>query len=110
MARPSREALFRAAAPPRSLIPELSETVEAAILKGLEKDPNRRFSTCTELAVALGCQFLTGPAPLPQILLETEIKKMGGRWKTRFYPFALKRPGPTWPSPPRLSGQSIAPS
>ena len=77
---------------PRSLVPELSEAVEAAILKGLEKDPNRRFSTCSELAVALGCQFLSGPAPLPQILLETEIKKVGGRFKSRFYPFALKRP------------------
>jgi serine/threonine protein kinase len=76
---------------PRSLVPELSETVEAAILKGMEKEPNRRFSTCTELAVALGCQFLTGPAPLPQILLETEIKKMGGRWKTRSNPFANRR-------------------
>ena len=77
---------------PRSLVPELSETIEAAILKGLEKDPNLRFSTCTELAVALGCQFLTGPAPLPRILIETEIKKMGGRWKSVFYPFAFRRP------------------
>ena len=77
---------------PRSLDPDMSQTVEEAILKGLEKDPNRRFSTCTELAVALGCQFLTGPAPLPRILLETDIKKMGGRWKTVYYPVALKRP------------------
>ena len=77
---------------PRSLVPELSETVDAAILKGLEKEPNQRFSTCTDLAVAIGCQFLTGPAPLPRILLETEIKKMGGRWKSRFYPFAFRRP------------------
>jgi serine/threonine protein kinase len=77
---------------PRSLVPELSEAVEAAILKALEKDPNRRFSTCTELAVALGCQFLAVTAPLPRILLETEIKKTGGRFKSRFFPFALKRP------------------
>ncbi len=77
---------------PRTLVPDLSEAVEAVVLKGLEKDPNLRFSTCTELAVALGCQFLTGPAPLPRILLETEIKKMGGRWKTVFYPFSLRRP------------------
>ncbi len=78
--------------PPRSLVPELSEIVESAILKSLEKDPNRRFSTCTELAVALGCQFLTGPVALPEMLLETEIKKMGGRWKSRVYPFSFKRP------------------
>ena len=78
---------------PRSFDPDIPETVEAAILKALEKDPNLRFSTCTDLAVALGCQFLTGPAPLPRILLETEVKRMGGRWKTVLYPFALKRPG-----------------
>ncbi len=75
---------------PRSRVPELPESVDEAILKSLEKDPNRRFSTCTELAVALGCQFLTGPALLPEILLETEIKKMGGRWKTVRYPFAIR--------------------
>jgi serine/threonine protein kinase len=77
---------------PRTLVPELSEIVEAAVLKSLEKDPNLRFSTCTELAVALGCQFLTGPVALPEMLLETEIKKMGGRWKSRVYPFSFKRP------------------
>jgi serine/threonine protein kinase/tetratricopeptide (TPR) repeat protein len=87
------EMQFSTAPPrPRSFDPDIPETVEAAILKALEKDPNLRFSTCTELAVALGCQFLTGPAPLPRILLETEVKKMGGRWKTVLYPFALRRP------------------
>jgi serine/threonine protein kinase len=77
---------------PRSIAADLPETVEDAILKSLEKDPNRRFSSCTELAVALGCQFLTGPAPLPQILLESNIKKMGGRWKTVLFPFSFGRP------------------
>jgi serine/threonine protein kinase/tetratricopeptide (TPR) repeat protein len=77
---------------PQSLVPDLPQTVDDAILKGLEKDPNRRFSTCTELGVALGCQFLTGPAVLPEILLETEIKKMGGRWKTVIYPLSLRFP------------------
>ena len=62
---------------PRSLVPDLPQSVEDAILRSLEKDPNRRFSSCSELAVALGCQFLSGPAPLPEILLETEVKRMG---------------------------------
>ncbi len=77
---------------PRAFVPDLPQSVEDAILRTLEKDPNRRFSTCSELAVALGCQFLAGPAPLPEILLETEIKKMGGRWKTYLYPFSFRRP------------------
>ena len=77
---------------PRSRVAEVPQSVDEAILKSLEKDPNRRFSTCTELAVALGCQFLSGLAVLPKILLETEIKKMGGRWKTVLYPFNLRRP------------------
>ena len=76
---------------PRSLVDDMPQSVEDAILRSLEKDPNRRFSTCSELAVALGCQFLAGPAPLPEILLETEIKKMGGRWKTYHYPFSFRR-------------------
>jgi serine/threonine protein kinase len=77
---------------PRSLVAELPQSVEEAILRSLEKDPNRRFSSCSELAVALGCQFLAGPAPLPEILLETEVKKMGGRWKTYFYPLSFRHP------------------
>ncbi len=77
---------------PRGSVPDLPQSVEDAILRSLEKDPNRRFSTCSELAVALGCQFLAGPAPLPEILLETEVKKMGGRWKTYLYPFSFRRP------------------
>ena len=77
---------------PRSLVPDLPQSVEDAILRSLQKDPNQRFSSCSELAVALGCQFLSGPAPVPEILLETEIKKMGGRWKTYLYPFSLRRP------------------
>ncbi len=77
---------------PRAIVPDLPQSVEDAVLRSLEKDPNRRFSTCSELAVALGCQFLAGPAPLPEILLETEVKKMGGRWKTYRYPFSFRRP------------------
>jgi serine/threonine protein kinase len=77
---------------PTSLVGDLPQSVESAILRSLEKDPNHRFSSCSELAVALGCQFLSGPAPLPEILLETEIKMMGGRWKSYRYPFSFRRP------------------
>ena len=77
---------------PRSLVGDLPQSVETAILRSLAKDPNSRFASCSELAVALGCQFLSGPAPLPEILLETEVKKIGGRWKPYLYPFSFRRP------------------
>ncbi len=77
---------------PRVMVADLPLSVEDAILRSLEKDPNRRFSTCSELAVALGCQFLAGPIPLPEILLETDVKKMGGRWKTFRYPLSIRHP------------------
>ena len=64
VARPTGEALFQPAAAAAEPGTRPPETVDEAILKALEKDPNQRFSTCTELAVALGCQFLTGPAAL----------------------------------------------
>ena len=90
---------------------DLPQSVEDAILRSLEKDPNRRFSSCSELAVALGCQFLSGPASLPEILPETEVKKMGGRWKTYLYPFSFSRPShPPGAWPPTPSGECTAPS
>lgn len=45
--------------PPRTLVPELSETFEAVILRALEKEPEKRFQSVGELVVAL-----TG-TPLP---------------------------------------------
>jgi serine/threonine-protein kinase len=40
--------------PPRELRPELPEELEAAILRALEKDPNKRFVDVLELKRALG--------------------------------------------------------
>lgn len=40
--------------PPRSLIPELPTALENVILKALEKNPTRRFQSCTALAASLG--------------------------------------------------------
>jgi serine/threonine-protein kinase len=40
--------------PPRQLVPALPEALEAVILRCLEKDPGRRFSSCRELAARLG--------------------------------------------------------
>ncbi|GAB4329612.1 MAG: hypothetical protein Kow00117_15540 [Phototrophicales bacterium] len=39
--------------PPRDLAPELPAALESVILKALEKNPARRYQTCTALAAAL---------------------------------------------------------
>lgn len=39
--------------PPRSIRPDLPESLEQVILKALEKEPNKRYSTASELSVAL---------------------------------------------------------
>jgi hypothetical protein len=67
---------------PRSLQPDLPDSVCAALMRALEKDPNRRFSSCEEFAVALGCQLLSSPSPTPEFLDQAAIRTMGGRWKS----------------------------
>jgi serine/threonine protein kinase/tetratricopeptide (TPR) repeat protein len=79
---------------PQSIRPDLPDAVAAALARALEKDPNRRYASCTEFAVALGCQLLSAPAPLPEILLETDCKKMWGRWKSFYSPFSLSTLSP----------------
>ena len=73
----------------RTIRPDLPDAVDAALDRALSKDPNRRFATCTEFATALGCQLLSAPAPLAEVLLETTCKKMWGRWKTFVEPISL---------------------
>ncbi len=38
----------------------------------LSKEPDARYSTCKQFAVALGCQFLSGQAPSTEVLLEAD--------------------------------------
>jgi serine/threonine-protein kinase len=45
--------LLRAPKPPRSINPEIPESLEAIILRLLEKDPERRYQSCGELIEAL---------------------------------------------------------
>jgi serine/threonine protein kinase len=77
---------------PQEIRPDLPDFVGEALLRGLAKDPNRRYETCTEFAVALGCQLQSAPAPLPEVLLETDFKRMSGRWKSFNAPFSFRRP------------------
>jgi tetratricopeptide (TPR) repeat protein/tRNA A-37 threonylcarbamoyl transferase component Bud32 len=55
-------------APPRALVPDLPATINGALLRALDKDPNRRFSSCQEFALALGCRLLVEEVQAPEIL------------------------------------------
>jgi serine/threonine-protein kinase len=67
---------------PRRFVLDLPEIVCTALLRALQKDPNRRFASCEEFAVALGCQLLNTPAPLPEILQLTAVRWMRGDWNS----------------------------
>jgi hypothetical protein len=70
--------LHRSQEPPplRSLIPDVPQSVENAIRRALSKDPAARFANCTQFAVAIGCQLLSAPTPVPEILLEADVERM----------------------------------
>ena len=66
-------------AEPEGLATDLADVPEAvrlALARALSKDPNARFATCGDFAVALGCQLLSAPAPAPEILLEADVERM----------------------------------
>jgi serine/threonine-protein kinase len=51
--------------PPRTVNPEVSEALEATIMRSLAKDPNQRFASMAEFQEALrpGNRLSTGPTP-----------------------------------------------
>jgi serine/threonine protein kinase len=46
----------------QALVPALDRSVNAAILRSLEKSPGNRFGTCEQFAIALGYQPISVPA------------------------------------------------
>src|SRR5262249_1748112 len=57
----------------RPLVPEIPGVVESAILKALRKDPDQRFPSCEQLAVAIGCQLLRETHPASKVVLEADV-------------------------------------
>jgi serine/threonine-protein kinase len=45
--------LFDEIAPPSALVPDLPPAVDAIVMKGLERDPDKRFATANEMAAAI---------------------------------------------------------
>jgi serine/threonine-protein kinase len=66
---------------PPDWLPELPQEIHAALRRALSKDPAARFGSCEELALALGCQFLSAPGPKPQILRFAALQGMAGHWR-----------------------------
>ena len=52
----------------------LPDRVCEALMRGLSKDPNRRFASCEEFARELGCWFISGAMTSPPVLLESEVR------------------------------------
>jgi serine/threonine protein kinase len=53
--------------------PEIPNKVEAAILQALQKEPDRRFPSCEQFAVAIGCQLVSDPHPSCDIVMEANV-------------------------------------
>jgi tRNA A-37 threonylcarbamoyl transferase component Bud32/tetratricopeptide (TPR) repeat protein len=66
----------------REYRPEVPQSVDQALRRALAKDPNERFTSCEELAAALGCQFLTSTAPHADPPEVTAATKMRGIWNS----------------------------
>jgi serine/threonine protein kinase/tetratricopeptide (TPR) repeat protein len=63
------------------------EAVRLALARALSKDPNARFATCGDLAVALGCELLSAPAPAPEILGEADVERLTVKRSVRWLSF-----------------------
>jgi serine/threonine protein kinase len=79
---------------PQDFQPDLPTPVCHAVMRALEKDPNERFASCEEFAVALGCQLLSTPAPPPAIVELATVGAFGGSHfkSSRFHASRLMRP------------------
>jgi serine/threonine protein kinase len=66
---------------PHDFVSTLPDGVCQALLKALAKAPDQRFGRCEEFAVALGCQVLSAPVLPPEVLRETLVKRLSGRWE-----------------------------
>jgi serine/threonine-protein kinase len=67
---------------PRAILPNLPESVARALGRALEKDPNDRFESCQQFALAFGCQLLNAGVPVPVIEGIVQLDYLRGWWVT----------------------------
>jgi hypothetical protein len=86
-------AMHRSQEPPSAQIvmPGLPDWVCDALARALEKEPNKRFPTCEEFAVAVGCQMLSTPVVLPVVLREARGWRLTRLWQV-FMRFSFLKP------------------
>jgi serine/threonine protein kinase len=67
---------------PRSLATDSADAAEVRtpLLRALDNDPNKRFYSCKEFAVALGCQLRSTVSPASAILLEADVRSRSSLW------------------------------
>ena len=76
---------------PQRFVSDLPDSVCTALLRALMKEPNQRFASCEQFAVALGCPLLNSPIPLPQFRQLAEVTHMRGDWRSQRFKI-LSRP------------------
>ncbi|MFO0848419.1 MAG: serine/threonine-protein kinase [Gemmataceae bacterium] len=96
----------------RDARPDAPESVEAALVRAMAKEPNDRFLTCEAFAAALGCQFLTD-APAVALVKAGWAYRPTGRWRTPRLQIRFTRRGcgcrwcsPTTPCTPSRTATS----
>jgi serine/threonine protein kinase len=77
---------------PGQFVPGLPDAVSAALERALRKDPDQRFPSCEDFAVALGCEFLSAPLVAAEVLLETTVWGISGAYASN--PFGLGKRAP----------------
>jgi tRNA A-37 threonylcarbamoyl transferase component Bud32 len=85
---------------PRSLRPDLPETVERVLLKALAKAPEYRYRTAGEMAAALSAAIRAGPVAPREVAEEVEPLAVE--------PTVVEEPGPTIPAPIEEAGPTVA--
>lgn len=68
--------MHKSAVPPslKTLVPDLPDSIDAAVLRALAKDPNQRFESCERFAFAMGCRETVGVAEGLAARREADIK------------------------------------